>query len=403
MTAFGYLPIKQAEFSFPSPCGAWEPVFSRFLYPQPGFLPPFDGFGADSALHTRQSPAEQRRHLGQVVGRKGEGRLGLDLGQANKARLVQSAHGLAPAKDLLDPLANLQAGFVTRVARGPAIDGAALGLLRHMGRDPGLTHHLDKLRHSVAFVRTQGGTGLLDCACHHGLGRFPFRRARGMGGLHIHHQPMAVLHQGMTHEAKPGFVALALLVQAGIRVGGRFMGLVRSLLALEDRGRIAPAVFGWRGGAILLHQALHGGPSLDQGAVHREVLVREHVLPLGQGQDLGEKGTGDLLVEQPIPVGAEGGVIPDRIVHGKADEAAVKQVEVDMLNQLPLRADREQGLDQAGAQETFGWGRSGGIEWRPVEAYSSSSSSCIIARMASTTKRSLRSGCWAGIRSSRVR
>jgi hypothetical protein len=63
---------------------------------------------------------------------------------------------------------------------------------------------------------------------------------------------------------------------------------------------------------------------------------------------------GDLAHQQPVAVLGEGCGVPDRIVHAEADKTAKHQVEVDTLDQLQLRANREERLQQQDAQPTLG-------------------------------------------------
>ena len=105
-----------------SPGGPWKPDFSRFSGPFRGCCSPFGDQWADFALYGRQSPVEQRRHPGQVVTGKGEDGLRCHLRQANETGLAQTADGLRPTKDSLDPLALLQANCVAGMPRrvGPS-------------------------------------------------------------------------------------------------------------------------------------------------------------------------------------------------------------------------------------------------------------------------------------------
>ena len=59
-------------------------------------------------------------------------------------------------------------------------------------------------------------------------------------------------------------------------------------------------------------------------------------------------------VEQAVSVGAEGGVVPDLLVHAQANKPAIQQVVFEVANQGALGADRVQRLDQAGAQQALG-------------------------------------------------
>ena len=59
----------------------------------------------------------------------------------------------------------------------------------------------------------------------------------------------------------------------------------------------------------------------------------------------------DIAVEQPIPVLAEHGRIPHRIVRRQPDEPAEQQIVVELLHQLPFRAHRVERLQQQRAQQ----------------------------------------------------
>ena len=57
--------------------------------------------------------------------------------------------------------------------------------------------------------------------------------------------------------------------------------------------------------------------------------------------------------QQPVAILAEGRVIPDFVVDTQANEPAIKQVVVDVLNQLPFAANTEQHLAQRSPQQPF--------------------------------------------------
>src|SRR5260370_39783805 len=79
-------------------------------------------------------------------------------------------------------------------------------------------------------------------------------------------QAVAVLHQCVAQITQLRLLAVALLVQPGVGIGGRFMRLVGALLAAKVR---TVAVVG----AVLGAEALLRGPGLDQRAIHGEVLI----------------------------------------------------------------------------------------------------------------------------------
>jgi len=69
------------------------------------------------------------------------------------------------------------------------------------------------------------------------------------------------------------------------------------------------------------------------------------------GQHRGEKLPGHLALQQPVAVFGEGGGIPHRILDPEPDKPAKQQVVVEPVNQLSLRADRVERLQQQGPQQ----------------------------------------------------
>lgn len=57
--------------------------------------------------------------------------------------------------------------------------------------------------------------------------------------------------------------------------------------------------------------------------------------------------------QQPVAVLGEDRRHPDRVIDSQADEPAEKQIILHLLHQLPLGADREQDLDQAGPDQSL--------------------------------------------------
>src|SRR5258705_9461025 len=94
----------------------------------------------------------------------------------------------------------------------------------------------------------------------------------------------------MPHVAEFGLLAGTFAEQASVRVGGREMRVVPALLAVEVALGVAPTTTmtfsRWRIAAVLRHKALHAGPSLDQGAIDREVLAGEQLADLRQAKQL---------------------------------------------------------------------------------------------------------------------
>ena len=71
--------------------------------------------------------------------------------------------------------------------------------------------------------------------------RDPLGVAVGLGQAGVDHEPIAVLHQGMTHEAELGLLARSLAIEPRLRIGRRGVRLVGALLAMEVRLAVAPA------------------------------------------------------------------------------------------------------------------------------------------------------------------
>ena len=104
------------------------------------------------------------------------------------------------------------------------------------------------------------------CFSEHQQCGVTLRVAVGMRHHRCGNQPVAVLHQCMAQIAQLRLLAVALLVQPRIAIGGRFMRLVGAVLAVKV-GAVTIV------GTILATEALLRGPGLDQRAIHREVFV----------------------------------------------------------------------------------------------------------------------------------
>jgi hypothetical protein len=96
-------------------------------------------------------------------------------------------------------------------------------------------------------------------------------------------------------------------------------------------------------------KTLLAGPCLDQGAVHREVLIGHQALRPFEHPP--EETPGDLLIQQAVAILAEYRRRPDRFVHIHADEPAKQQVVVQLLHQQALAANRVEDLQQLRPQQ----------------------------------------------------
>ncbi len=80
-----------------------------------------------------------------------------------------------------------------------------------------------------------------------------------------------------------------------------------------------------------------GRPGLQQGAIHREVLVAEQRLDIWSTHQRLQEAPHHLLIEQPLAVLGECGGVPDRIIRAQPHKPAEQQVVVELLQQKPLR------------------------------------------------------------------
>jgi hypothetical protein len=60
------------------------------------------------------------------------------------------------------------------------------------------------------------------------------------------------------------------------------------------------------------------------------------------------------MSSDPVAILAERAGIPHRRIHRQADKPAEQQVVIQLLNQLPFRADRVERLRQQRPQQLFG-------------------------------------------------
>ena len=101
---------------------------------------------------------------------------------------------------------------------------------------------------------------------------------------------------------------------------------------------------------VLRPEAFEARPGFEQGPVDREVLTRQQGFDFLLRQNRSEKLHGDIALEQPVTVLGEGCRIPHRVLDAEPDKPAEQQVSVDPFDQLPLRADRIECLQQRCAQ-----------------------------------------------------
>jgi len=98
------------------------------------------------------------------------------------------------------------------------------------------------------------------------------------------------------------------------------------------------------------------------------LFAREQPPLLRQRHHTFQERGGDLAVQQPLAVLGEHGRVPHQLVHVQANEPAEEQVVVELLQQLPLAADRIQDLEQLGPQLLRRDRRPAGPGVQPLEA-----------------------------------
>ena len=182
---------------------------------------------------------EQLGYSEQVVGGGREGEDSFGPCAPPDLHLIIAGLRLDPAEDLLDALADALADGVAGVARGAPVDGGFAPLAGladravdgEVRRDLARSQIADELRHVISLIRAEGDAAGAPAPVEHHQGRLPLRRAGGLGECCIDHQPVAVLHQGMAHEAQAAALAIALAVEPGVGVGGGGVGRVGALLA----------------------------------------------------------------------------------------------------------------------------------------------------------------------------
>ncbi len=203
-----------------------------------------------------------------VVRGEAEPHLRRDLEAPASFGLPHRPNGLAPAEDLLNPIAHPEADGVAGCSHHGAghcaapVRGDVLGEVR---LDALHLQVVDKVVRVVGFVRAQGRAfdgenARRPCQC-----RLPLGSAVRLRDLGVNDEAVTILHQPMRHVAQLRGQPLGLLVQAGLWVGGRCMGGVAAQLALEVNRWVAtnPDI---RPSAVLGLEALVRGPGFNEGA-----------------------------------------------------------------------------------------------------------------------------------------
>src|SRR6516165_1588593 len=273
--------------------------------------------------------------------------------------LAEATNGFQPAERLLDLLSLDRADAIARVARGPRVNcRPAIGvILGHMRRAATLATSGDEVRGVIVFVGAHGASRL-GIVIDHVKGGGAFSCAVGFSEPRVDDESVAVLCHQMAHVTELCLFSGALAEQPCIRIGCREVRVIRAFLAMKVALGVASATgcstSRWRRVTTILgNKALHARPSLDQRTVDREVLAREQAADLRQVQDAGHELTGNIAVQQTVPVLAENCGIPDQVVHRQADEPAEQKIVFELLHQQAFRTHGIERLEQKRSQQPF--------------------------------------------------
>src|SRR5271165_3087193 len=298
-------------------------------------------FGKNAPFPVLQTDSSCRRqdrwNADEVIGGGGQDKEPFDQAAPAMPRLAQTTNGLDPTERFLDPLSFDQADAIAGVPCRPCIDRrpATSIVLGDMRSAASLAAPGNELGRVIVLVSADGAARL-GIIFNHLKGGGALGGAIGLRQPGVDDQAVAVLGHQMAHMAELGLLAGSLAKQTRVRVGRRGMRVVPAFLAVKVAFGIASAATcavsrRGRAAAILGNEALHARPSLDQRPVYREMLTREQLANLRQIQHASHELTGNVAVQQSIPVLAEDGGIPDLIVHREADEPAEQQIIVELL------------------------------------------------------------------------
>src|SRR5215471_12668934 len=208
-------------------------------------------------------------------------------------RFSKSSHRLGPAKDLFNSLSYPLTDTVALMARSAAINGRtalALGVGCYMSSDLSAAQKINKAVSVVVLVRSQRFDSYTLCSLtpDHLLGRLPLRSSGGLADFEIDQKPVSVLHQRMRPVTQLGLFARPLAGQQTLGVGLRLMGVVTALLSVKVHPTVAriSLIFVPRSIFPLRAKALETCPRLNQGPVHREMIVA-HQLGFSRLSDYG--------------------------------------------------------------------------------------------------------------------
>ena len=209
-------------------------------------------------------------------------------------KVRQPANSLAPAENLLDPLALAHADFIFLARRHVGGNGRAAHLSKH-------AHHAlnGDVRHDLEGLQTLDERRCviaLVCAQGRGLLQILRQLARGLAlccairlrGVAIDHKPVAVLRERMAEISQLASLTTPLAIKLRIGVNGGGVHLVGTLLIPE----VALAIAAWRrrlARTILRAHALHRSPGFQHRAIDPKVVCAEQFFHLWLRQQCAKK------------------------------------------------------------------------------------------------------------------
>ena len=255
-----------------------------------GPRPSVNGFRMVAGAAGRSCPGDscwcerQVAHSDQVIGRQCEAEHPADSRNPAMASLTQPAHGLEPAKDLFHLFALALTNRIAPMPGGALVDDTGL-LAREMRSYSMVAQFLNQFFAVVTFVGAQRDSLPAWNLLYHRQRRLRFSASGSSGYAAVDRQPVAILHQHMAGVTELGLFAFPLARHEGLRIGSGLVGIVAAPFAMKVHARIARIVGRGLGVRVVFAlKALLPCPRLDQGAVDREVLIREQTTLAGLSQ-----------------------------------------------------------------------------------------------------------------------
>ena len=173
-------------------------------------------------------------------------------------------------------------------------------------------------------------------------------------------QPVPVLHEDVPAETQLGFFALGLAVEHAFGIGRTLVSLVAALLPVKADGGIARILIFGRlhllaVGAVLAHEALEAGPSLDQCAVRSEMFIAGPAFLARKVIDLRKEQLGYVSREHPFIVLSKDAVVEATLTELTVQEPEPEQIVAQLLAKEPFAAHTIEGSQDARLEQLLRW------------------------------------------------